>query len=157
MRPCSKCVTNKEATEYYVSIPSMCKDCVKIRQRAYNATHDKIVHKQYNDRTQDRRKKYRDLNVNKSKQYRLMYKFNITEDAYQDMFDKQEGKCAICKKPEKAVLRGVIKRLAVDHCHKTNEIRGLLCTACNTKLGVLEQVDFVEQAKNYLIRHKEKD
>ncbi len=47
------------------------------------------------------------------------------------MVKKQKGLCAICREvPEK-------KRLAVDHCHKTGKIRGLLCNLCNMSIGCL--------------------
>lgn len=40
---------------------------------------------------------------------------------------KQQGCCAICRKPESAFKR----RLNVDHNHKTGLVRGLLCYRCN--------------------------
>lgn len=43
------------------------------------------------------------------------------------IWKRQGGKCAICEKHE----RQFAKRLAVEHCHKTGEIRGLACFYCN--------------------------
>jgi len=45
------------------------------------------------------------------------------------MYEEQDGKCFICKKKSS-------KNLAVDHCHKTNNVRRLLCSECNTGLGL---------------------
>lgn len=42
-------------------------------------------------------------------------------------FQIQDGKCAICKKPQSEFK----KRLNLDHNHKTLQIRGLLCYRCN--------------------------
>jgi hypothetical protein len=45
---------------------------------------------------------------------------------------EQDGRCAICGVLEEDAARG---RLAVDHDHETNAIRGLLCNNCNVGLG----------------------
>jgi len=59
----------------------------------------------------------------------LKLKFGITIDNYEEMLRDQHGRCAICRCLPKN------KRLAVDHCHKTGAIRGLLCASCNQMLG----------------------
>jgi len=56
-------------------------------------------------------------------------KTRATIEIYERLLNEQNGKCAICgKTPDK-------KRLAVDHSHVTQKIRGLLCVNCNTGLG----------------------
>lgn len=52
---------------------------------------------------------------------------------YIEMLRKQEGVCAICKQPPKG------RTLDIDHCHVTNTIRGLLCSKCNTAIGLLNE------------------
>lgn len=56
---------------------------------------------------------------------------------YTRLLFKQNNKCAICKNNEVKVdkQRNKTTRLAVDHCHDTLKVRGLLCFQCNTKLG----------------------
>lgn len=79
----------------------------------------------------------------------------ITLDAYEEMFLKQDSKCAICNKAETRAGRtkGTVTRLCVDHCHKTNTVRGLLCHACNTAIGKFkDNVDLMEKAIRYLRR-----
>jgi len=53
------------------------------------------------------------------------------------MLEAQGGVCKLCSKPETRVnpQTGGVSRLAVDHCHKTGVVRGLLCLDCNTGLG----------------------
>ena len=89
-------------------------------------------------------------------QKNLIYRFGITPKIYEDMFEKQNGVCAICKKPEtkKQRYKGVyrITRLAVDHDHQTNKIRGLLCYKCNTIIGILENTG-LENVTSYLDLH----
>jgi hypothetical protein len=69
-------------------------------------------------------------------------KMGITEEKYGQIFDSQNGVCAICKGPPDTRW----KMLAVDHDHGTGKVRGLLCMTCNTLLGRLEsQWDSVMQ------------
>lgn len=71
------------------------------------------------------------------KAYLLRRVYGISLEQYRDMFNRQEGVCAICKKPEQTVDKrtGFLYDLAVDHCHVTGRVRGLLCQFCNRGLG----------------------
>lgn len=61
---------------------------------------------------------------------------------------KQNNVCAICFKSELTVRN---KNLAVDHCHKTGIIRGLLCSNCNRAIGLLkDNVVIIKSALKYL-------
>jgi len=80
--------------------------------------------------------------------------FNISLFEYNELFTKQNGCCAICKKHQTEFK----KRLAVDHCHKTGKIRGLLCATCNTALGQFKDlISNLKEAIIYLENHGEKD
>lgn len=74
---------------------------------------------------------------------------------YDELAEAQGGVCEICRLPEVATTRfGVVRRLAVDHCHSTGIVRGLLCMRCNTALGaVRDDVAVLEAAAAYLRRH----
>lgn len=61
--------------------------------------------------------------------------FGIDLDVYNLMLKFQGGVCAICKRPETAIRSGKVKWMAVDHCHSSMRIRGLLCQTCNSMLG----------------------
>lgn len=76
------------------------------------------------------RKNYR---TRRSARYEALY--GITLEQYEAMFDEQQGLCALCDQPEVATYKGKQKWLAVDHCHETGRVRGLLCFKCNTALG----------------------
>jgi hypothetical protein len=81
--------------------------------------------------------RYRDRNPKVSKNGHLRRKYGITIEVYEQMLKSQGGVCKICKNPETEVdkKRGKLKDLAVDHCHTTGKVRGLLCGRCNKALG----------------------
>jgi hypothetical protein len=64
-------------------------------------------------------------------------RYGLTDADYERMLKEQGGGCGGCGKPPSIIGRQ--KVLCIDHCHLTNEVRGLLCVRCNTLLGVLEQ------------------
>lgn len=72
-------------------------------------------------------------NARKSK---LKIAFGLSEQAYEALFQSQNGRCAICRKTEDEALAICKKKLFVDHCHATGRIRGLLCMKCNGGLGM---------------------
>lgn len=61
--------------------------------------------------------------------------FGLTQEGYLTLLHEQQGVCKICLKPETSVRQGSVLALAVDHCHKTGRVRGLLCSHCNKGLG----------------------
>lgn len=79
--------------------------------------------------------------------------YGITEEQYNLMFEKQNGCCAICKRPESMHHKHRSKplQLSVDHDHETGEVRALLCSKCNVGLGSFEdRPDFLEAAAAYI-------
>lgn len=77
----------------------------------------------------------------------------ITLEQYERLFDAQNGLCAICQRPEVRVDMKTNRpyRLAVDHCHNGNVIRGLLCSPCNLSLGALDDSPaLLRRAAEYL-------
>lgn len=76
--------------------------------------------------------------------YSLKRRYGITAEEYDEMFERQGGVCAVCGNE---CPTG--RRLSVDHCHKTGEVRGLLCALCNMVLGAVD--DNQETLMNLLI------
>jgi hypothetical protein len=76
--------------------------------------------------------------------------YGIDFAQYNDMLKKQNGACAICNALPPNNHK---KRLSIDHCHTTGRVRGLLCDACNTALGLLkDNPDLMLKAISYLAR-----
>ena len=71
----------------------------------------------------------------KTQEYKLKHRYNLTLDHYNQLLYEQGFKCKICEKS----VRDVDGPLAVDHDHNTGEIRGLLCSGCNTGIGLLKE------------------
>lgn len=72
--------------------------------------------------------------------------YGITPEHYDEMFERQGGRCAICEKPKTPK-----RRLAVDHDHKTGKVRALLCTRCNPAIGYfLDDPQLLARAAVYL-------
>ena len=88
--------------------------------------------------------------------HNLRYKYGLTKEQYDRMLAGQDGGCAICKRPETAKIKGKVMDMAVDHCHKTGKVRGLLCSTCNTALGSFrDDPEIIRKAIEYLKSHSE--
>jgi len=95
----------------------------------------------------DYARQWRKDNPEKVKNNDLYKKYGITLEDYNKMHKEQDGKCKICDKEES--YKGY--SLAVDHCHETGEIRGLLCSTCNRALGMFkDSITNLQNAINYL-------
>ena len=80
--------------------------------------------------------------------------YGITIELLNSMYTKQEGSCAICG-ISISLHSGQTKKgkAHVDHCHITKKIRGLLCTKCNTLLGMADDnIETLKKAITYLER-----
>ena len=78
--------------------------------------------------------------------------YGITLKEYQTLLIKQGGVCAICGTD---TAGGKHTTFNVDHCHKTNKIRGLLCTQCNLGIGKLgDSFAHLKNAIHYLSKNE---
>lgn len=135
MKKCTKCGETKELSEFHNDLKqkdglrSWCKECV----RAYAAEH-RLRPKSRNDR------------------FKLQY--GITLEEAEDLYHKQEGKCAICGEFKGSLSKSA--GLYIDHDHESGKVRGLLCNSCNVALGLMkDNPDLLKKAQFYLIENKE--
>lgn len=95
------------------------------------------------------RREKRRAALSRAKLARELQKFGLTPEDYERMLAEQGGVCPICLAPPTAN-----KRLAVDHCHRTGIVRGLLCGDCNAALGFLrDNPESANRAADYLRNH----
>lgn len=96
-----------------------------------------------------RQREARRKNPQRFKQYTLKRDYGISYAQYNELLEQQKGCCAICG----YVPKENDKKLAVDHCHETGLVRGLLCSVCNLGIGSFkDSVLLLKQAVTYLER-----
>lgn len=115
---CNRCGTERTLTRFSpqkggkYGRHGVCKDCRRIEANEKYASDPEF-------RTKQLARSYRhQLSV-----------YGITENEYRQLLEYQNGRCAICEK----VITG--RQVHVDHDHRTNKVRGILCAGCNTSLG----------------------
>ena len=90
-------------------------------------------------------------NYNNDKNFKLKKAYGISLKDYNELLTKQNGKCSICGVDNNGYYRKKLRAFAVDHCHTTSKIRGLLCSDCNTGIGLLkDNIDLLNNAIKYL-------
>ena len=144
--------------DHLLKVCEVCKEMYKPAYAKHN--HQKYCSKECHNNY--RRKKYGE-NKDQTRGYNLKYKFGITIEEYQRMLDAQDGRCAICRREETVVRRrgthsneNIVLGLAVDHNHKTKQVRALLCNTCNKGLGSFnDDIPLLETALEYLRKHND--
>lgn len=85
------------------------------------------------------RERWNSLPEWKRRDTNLRNRYKISEAEYVERFDAQNGRCSICDQERK---------LVVDHCHDTGDVRGLICGDCNKGIGFLGDGRDLEIFKN---------
>lgn len=94
---------------------------------------------------------YSRYNPNYERNKRLVNRYGININEYNEMLSSQEGKCLLCERHRSEFK----KALAVDHDHNTGKVRGLLCDHCNKGIGCLQDnVTILQKAISYLQKHQ---
>ena len=136
---CTKCKKKKSIPEFHKSkstkdgFSCWCADCRRQGQR-------------------DWYKKYPEKAKAKERRLRIKREYGITIEQYNEMFNQQQGCCAICGKH---LIELNQASLCIDHNHKTSKVRRLLCYSCNFFVGIYEtnfsglQKEIVKYLKEY--------
>lgn len=148
LKRCGRCKQHKEATSNNFHKASRFKDGLATTCRTcrteYNITHTA--------RRQASNTKWRHNNLvefKKKQRSRWLKLYGLTVEDYEIMLNKQNRSCLICLSSD--------RRFHVDHCHKTNKVRGILCELCNKGLGQFkDDVGIIFKAAEYLIKSQEK-
>jgi recombination endonuclease VII len=148
-KPCRRCGKVKPMEAFAKNKSSIggrrpvCQACVTNEQRQrlelLKSCPEHVRKRQETDRVQGLRKR------------------GVTVEWYDASHAAQNGRCAICGCPEAMGQRdrsGNPRRLAVDHDHRTGQVRELLCGSCNAGLGNFrDSPAILEAAAAYLRRH----
>jgi hypothetical protein len=110
------------------------------------------MRKKARERTNQWRKNNPERAIRQEREKHLRRNFNIGIVDYEILQTAQNNLCAICKNPETTSSRGnKVNYLAVDHCHETGTIRGLLCFKCNTAISIIEKTpSIIDCIREYL-------
>lgn len=80
---------------------------------------------------------------------RRFRKYGITAEQFDALLATQGNRCAICKSANWGV-----KGPAIDHCHTTGKVRGILCSPCNLALGQFgDSIFVIMEAARYMAEH----
>ena len=99
------------------------------------------------------------LRRHNARRFHLRRRYGTTFEELERLLSEQHGCCAICRKawahckPAKRARDQnlFLHHLCIDHDHERKTIRGLLCNACNTAIGLFEEdLDRFEAAMAYL-------
>lgn len=142
MRVCSKCGIEKDLSKFYIDKTRTYKDGSPFyRYRCISCTKDDSL--QYHHK-QPPERKYGEFRKNRN----LRYIYGIDLIEFNNMLNNQKGKCYLCE----TMISG--KRAHLDHNHTTGKIRKVLCSNCNTGIGLLkESPDFFKKCIKYLEEH----
>jgi len=147
-RVCTQCHATKPLNEFYSSFvardnaircQSECKECTKARKAAYLKAHpdrDKATRKAHYEKNRARRVAesctWQAANKGRVRTNYLKRNYKLSTEQYDAMLKGQGYQCACCR-----VTFSEDQKPAVDHCHKTGKVRGLLCANCNRAIGLL--------------------
>jgi len=129
----------------------------KKRREANSTRYKEGKHKhylKYKEKYLNKHKKYAAEHSEEIRNKNLLKNYGITVEEYEEILKKQNGVCAICKKPP------INKRLSVDHHHRLGHVRGLICWTCNRRLlsNLADRENAIElftNALEYIKRAKE--
>ena len=85
-------------------------------------------------RLQDYSREYQRARKDQRRGQHYNQKYGLSLEEVEKLLQQQNSLCAICNQPPVGQ-----RKLCVDHCHTTGQVRGLLCLQCNTTLGFLEK------------------
>ena len=98
-------------------------------------------------------KSYRRVCKECVKEQALLRNFGVDYKWYTEKLEEQNYSCAICNNK---LQHKTNDKFCVDHNHSTGEVRGLLCSNCNTAIGLLkENTEYLDSAKEYLNKYNE--
>jgi hypothetical protein len=166
---CARCRNSKPIFEFHLNSSSRdghqhwCRECSSVHhslQRNSNLDTERLKEAHWRrewrrknpEKAQEydrqRRLENKDKFLEREHRRNLKRRFGMTVEQYEELLAFQNGVCGICGSQPNG------KKLAVDHCHETNKIRGLLCGRCNPAVGYVKNNPAIAQAlTDYLIRN----
>lgn len=140
MKICNGCLLCKPITDFQNSktcadgVRQKCRACVNIKRRSWGKA-----------------------NSHKKRLTHIKSLYGIDKDTYESLLITQNYRCAFCKQEETQIFKGKIKRLSIDHCHNSSQVRWLLCASCNSMIGYAkDNPELLRTAANKLEEFQQK-
>lgn len=147
---CRICHNIKQKEVYYKDHENRkqkLRDC-HVKHRDVRNKNARIYYKENIDKIKEHYQNNREEILEKDWMRAIDRRYGITIEQYNEMLTKQNGGCAICKT---FIPWSRSERFAIDHCHITGKVRGLLCHACNQALGMLnDDPEILRKAAKYI-------
>jgi len=157
-KPCNGCGVVYDINEYSIRPDgrgghkrrSRCKkcECEDSKNRRINWTDEE------RKKVARKKKEYGQNNKDKARRWGMRAswkKMGFDPDYIEQYVNEQPQVCQICG----AKSNGKYRRMYIDHCHNTNQLRGMLCANCNFGLGnFMDDVDTLKKAIEYLNKYK---
>lgn len=156
-KQCKKCKEIKDLTCF--SVDKFNRDGLRSKCKKCRSLDSKEWHKNNKEKVKINSAQWYKNNPEKALERSLKQRYNISLETFKKLLSNQNNVCAICQQSETAIdtRLGKPRMLAVDHCHTTGKVRGLLCTGCNAALGFIkENAERALKLANYIKQHGEK-
>jgi hypothetical protein len=164
MKICTKCKESLPIESFNERSPGylyrQCKSCrLKARNERFALYPDTKIKAQERskkwyennrDKVREKNKANKKYRANRDRWYRIKNTYNLTEQQYWDILNKQNGYCAICEKK--------VEKLYIDHDHSCCPtetscgkcVRGILCQKCNMFMHYVDEyLQHLDKAKIY--------
>lgn len=159
-------ITNRQGKP---ALAGYCKECSKNIAKSYHkqhpekaraaviaslARHPETASKKYPSQlnwAREDKKANPEKWISKHRKHGWKKNFGITPEWYHAKLAEQGGHCALCPNTVSSTGRW----LGVDHCHVTEQLRGILCDRCNSCLERMEMDGWHERALAYLAFYRD--
>jgi hypothetical protein len=136
MRTCPSCKTEKEHGAFYRNratshgLSAYCIECERSRQKG-------DAHRRVKPSAEQKRR------------WQIKTRYGLSQEAFDNLIAAQASRCGICEK-ELSVSGERNTWPYVDHDHVSGAVRGILCHACNIRIGGWDSPDFRSRAMKWL-------
>lgn len=132
-KECTQCHLIKSFSDYHklanrpLGLNARCRDCRS------NIAKERFI-------------RNREAESHKRRYQHIKSRYGLSPEEYDAMCEIQDGKCAICQRS---------RPLTIDHNHKTDAVRGLLCYSCNSFIGMAQDnIEILQKAIEYLCKYE---
>lgn len=137
------CIRGHELTDKNRGCRGRCRKCAVIYS---SSTKRRMSRGDRREESRRYREKHKEAIRLYHRRYCLLKKYGLTPEEYQKLWEIQDGLCAICNKRDASFI---------DHNHITGCVRGLLCSQCNSGLGMFcDDGEILLRAERYLKLHE---